>query len=114
MEIAQHRPKILILHVITAAILVWILPDFLLIPLIAYLTQGSEYACWLIERVKEKLTPVVHKRRDSFVSWVQNHKGTLKRMVRANSQAENSSGDEGSTRRPPTMVVGGQTVITHS
>ena len=84
MEQITPRHQTIIIHVIVAAILVWILPDSLLIPVIAYLTQESAYASWLIDTVKKRFTPP-RERRHSVDLWVKNHYGTLKRIVRANS-----------------------------
>lgn len=85
MEKSQQQQ--IVLHVIAAAIIVWILPDFLLIPLIAYLTQESDYARWLLETIKKRFTPN-NKRRDSVSLWVNEHYGTLKRMVHSQKKEE--------------------------
>jgi len=73
--------EIAALHILIAAILVWILPDTLIILLIAFLTKENKYASWILKTVKTHFTPHEKERRDSVTIWIQNHYSTLKQIV---------------------------------
>lgn len=88
--------KDLTLHIIIAIILVWILPDMLLIPIIAYLTSNNPYVSEIYDIIRKYVIAqsdmylfgegVKTEEITEVTLFVKNHYGTLKRIVKENSK----------------------------
>jgi hypothetical protein len=88
----QIIPVPLLAHVVTAIILVSILPSYLLVPILTYLTYESYWANFFITTVQFRIEEFFksevdfkrrrsHERSDSIGEWVKTHYDTLKRIL---------------------------------
>lgn len=82
--------EVITAHVVVAIILAC-LPYYLLVPILACLTYESYWASLIVATLRARtetlLKPKIGNRRNSIDDWVKGHYDTLKRIVRANSEA---------------------------
>lgn len=80
----EQSHEVIALHVIIVAIAVWLLPNFILTLLIAYLTRENPYVCLLLKYIKQQIK-YLKQEEDEVVVFVKNHYGTLKRIISEHS-----------------------------
>lgn len=76
----------LLSHIIVSAFLVWLLPNFLLVILLSYLTYESPKARVLLSTVQKWINDqqgkvVHHKREDSIIEKISGHINTLRLLL---------------------------------